>query len=204
VDIQVFSDVVCPWCFIGAVRLEKVLGELGVEANVSYRPFMLDPDTPAGGFNVPQMLRRKYGADPKQLWARVEAAARESGLALDLSKQAMSYPTAAAHTLIRHAGPRGTQRALARTLFHSYFIDAADIGSPAVLATVARDHGFSEDDAVALASDPAELAATRALNDEAYGLGIQGAPFYVFNDELAFSGAQPEKVFRQAIEQAAR
>jgi predicted DsbA family dithiol-disulfide isomerase len=201
-DIQVFSDVVCPWCFIGMTRLDRALESLGVPAQVTYRPFMLAPDTPPEGFNVAEDLRRKYGGDPRPLWARAEAEARASGLELDLAKQTMSYPTAAAHTLIRHALPRGTQRALVRALFQAYFQQAQNIADPAVLAALAAPHGFSDEEVRALISDPAELAATRRAHDEAIALGVRGAPFYVLAQKLAFSGAQPEQVFRRALEQA--
>jgi predicted DsbA family dithiol-disulfide isomerase len=202
VNIQIFSDVVCPWCFIGTVRLDRVLADMGVEARVSYRPFMLDPDTPPEGFNVPESLRRKYGVDPRQLWERAEASARESGLALDLSKQAMSYPTARAHTLLRHAAGRGTQRALAHALFAAYFQEARNIHDPQVLAEVAAPHGFAADEVAALVLDEAELTASREAAEEAVAMGVRGAPFFVFDDKLALSGAQPEAIFRQAIEQA--
>jgi predicted DsbA family dithiol-disulfide isomerase len=183
-------------------RLDRAIASLGLEAQVIYRPFMLAPDTPAEGFNVAEDLRRKYGADPRGLWARAEAEARASGLELDLSKQTMSYPTAAAHTLIRHALPRGTQRALVRALFQAYFQQAQNIADPAVLVALAAPHGFTEDQVRALVTDPAELEATRRANDEAVAMGIRGAPFYVLAQKLAFSGAQPEEVFRQALEEA--
>lgn len=87
--VDVFSDVVCPWCFIGADRLAKVLSAMSgeVSATVRYHPFMLDPQTPKEGVDIPELLRRKYGGDPKRMQATVEAAARQSGLTLDLSKQ---------------------------------------------------------------------------------------------------------------------
>jgi predicted DsbA family dithiol-disulfide isomerase len=163
---------------------------------------MLDPDTPLEGRSVPEDLRRKYGVDPRQLWARAEASARESGLELDLSKQSMAYPTARAHTLLRHALGRGTQRTLARALFQAYFQEARNIADPAVLAEVAASHGFSADEVAALVGDPAEQERSRREAEEAVRMGIRGAPFYVFDEAVAFSGAQPEEIFRRAIEQA--
>jgi predicted DsbA family dithiol-disulfide isomerase len=200
-QIQVFSDVVCPWCFIGTVRLDRALAATGIDAAVSYRPFLLAPDTPPGGFNIPEYLRRKYGADPRPLQQRAEAEARKSGLDLDLTRQPMSYPTAAAHTLIRHAGPKGTQRALVRALFVSYFQEARNISAPEVLAPLAAQHGFSAEEATALIADPAELATTHREIEDAYALGVQGVPFFVLDDAVALSGAQPEEVFRQLLEE---
>jgi predicted DsbA family dithiol-disulfide isomerase len=203
-QIQVFSDVVCPWCFIGTVRLDRALAALALDATVTYRPFLLAPQTPPGGFDIAEDLRRKYGGDPRKLQERAEAEARKSGLDLDLSKQPMSYPTAAAHTLIRHAGPKGTQRALVRALFETYFQEARDISSAEVLAPLAARHGFSLEEATALIADPAELGATRRAVEEAFALGVQGVPFFVIDDAVAFSGAQPEEVFRQVLEEAQR
>jgi predicted DsbA family dithiol-disulfide isomerase len=201
-EIHVFSDVVCPWCFVGTERLERALTSLGMEARVKYHPFMLEPDAPPAGFNIAEDLRRKYQADPRQIQARAEAAARESGLDLDLSRQPMSYPTAPAHTLIRHAGPKKTQRGLVRALFQAYFQQALDISDLAVLQRVALPFGFADDEVAALVTDPDELAATRRAAEEAYTLGIEGAPFFIFNDAVAVSGAQPESVFREALEKA--
>src|SRR5436190_20748908 len=127
--IDVVSDVVCPWCYIGADRLEKAIAslELGGRVEVTYHPFLLRPDAPDSGADLHEELRRKYGADPQQLFARVEAAARESGLELDLSKQRLTYPTVRAHTLLRHAKAKGTQQALAKALFEAHFVAAHNI-----------------------------------------------------------------------------
>jgi predicted DsbA family dithiol-disulfide isomerase len=159
--IDVFSDVVCPWCFIGTQRLEQVLAARNVDADVRYRTFLLDPTTPEEGRNVPEMLRKKYGADPAKMWARVEGEARKSNIELDLSKQPMMYPTIRAHTLLRHALPLGTQRALAKALFQAYFVDAKNIADPAVLVELATAHGFTKERATELLADETELAITR-------------------------------------------
>lgn len=201
--IDVFSDVVCPWCYLGTERLAQTLRELGIEetTQVRYRPFLLQPDTPPEGVNIHERLRRRYG-DLRVLLARVEGAARESGLALDLTKQPMSYPTAAAHTLLRHAAGRGTQRALARALFRAYFDDARDISDPTLLAEIAGAHGFEPAEAARLAADESELAETRREATAASERGITGVPFFVFNDRFTVSGAQSTAVLRSVIEKA--
>jgi predicted DsbA family dithiol-disulfide isomerase len=199
--VEVFSDVVCPWCFVGTERLERVLAELGLaDAQVTYQPFMLDPKTPAQGRNVQEDLRRKYGADPAVLFARVEAAARDSGIQLDLTRQPFMYPTAAAHVLLRHAAGKGTQRALVRAMFRAYFLDGRNIADAAVLVPLAVEHGFDAAEAGRLIGDPTELVAARQQAAEAIRMGIRGAPFFVLNGAVALSGAQPESVFREAIE----
>jgi len=204
ISIDLFSDFVCPWCFIGGVRLEQALAGLASEvtAEIAYHPFFLDPTTPPGGVSIPKMLREKYGADPKQIWARAEAAARDSGIALDLSLQPMMYPTAAAHTLMRHAEAKGTERALAAELFRLYFLEAVNIGDATVLAGIAARHGFNHDEALAVLSSESELELTREAAISAAQGGIRGVPFFVFDGKLAVSGAQSVSVLQSAIRQA--
>ena len=202
-SIDLYADVVCPWCFVGSERLERVLAEPSLAgATVTYHPFMLDPATPPEGIDIPSMLQRKYGVDPRQLWARLEEQARDAGITLDLSRQRRSYPTERAHTLIRHAHAKGTQRALVRALFRANFLDARDISDPAVLAEVASAHGFTAEETTRIVTDEAQLRLTRRAAEVAVANGIDGVPFFVFNQKLAVGGAQPESVLREAIAQA--
>jgi predicted DsbA family dithiol-disulfide isomerase len=202
--VDIFSDIVCPWCFIGTRRLERVIAERGLtDAEITYRTFLLDPTTPDEGRNVPEMIRTKYGRDPAPMFARVEAEARSSGIPLDLAKQPMSYSTVRAHTLLRHAIELGTQRALADAMFHAYFLDAKNIADLDVLVALATAHGFAADRARALITDEQELAITRREQEVPRELGIRGAPFFIFNRAIAVSGAQPEKVFGQVLDEIA-
>jgi len=203
-SVEVYSDIVCPWCFIGHHRLGRVIASLpgSPEVTITHSPFFLQNDTPAEGVDIPDMLRKKYGADPRQMFASVEAAARSSDLPLDLSRQPRMYPTAAAHTLLRLAAPRGTQHALTLALFQANFVDALNIADPAVLATVAAPHGFTADEVAKICADPAEQQTTRDEARRAAGRGIRGVPFFVFNGRLGVSGAQPEATLRQALLQA--
>jgi predicted DsbA family dithiol-disulfide isomerase len=200
--IDLFADVVCPWCFVGHERLERVLASTGRAARITHHPFMLDPHTPPEGDDIPARLRRKYGVAPEQLWARLEAEARKSGLELDLSRQRLSYPTARAHTLIRHAEGKGTQDALVRDLYRANFIDARNIHDPDVLVEVAAPHGFAADEVVRLVTDDSELATTREVAQAAAATGIDGVPFFVFGERIAVAGAQPEAVLAAAIDKA--
>ena len=202
--IDVVSDLVCPWCYIGTRRLDQVLKSMpeATPALVRYRPFLLDSSVPPEGADLRQWLRRKYGADPESMFARVEAQARTTGIPLDFSRVQRYPSTLAAHTLLRHALEKGTQRALADALFTAYFIESKDIGDSATLAQIALEHGFSEEDTLKWVSDAKELEATRAEATALSQQGISGVPFFVFNEQLAFSGAQPSEVFRSAIEEA--
>ena len=203
IQIDVVTDIVCPWCFIGVVRLHKVLADAGIEARILHHPFFLDPDVPPDGIDVAEKLRKRFGGDPAAMFARVEAEARKSGIPLDLSKQPRQRPTAAAHTLIRHALAKGTQDALATALFEAHFLQALNIADPDALAEITARHGFAADETRRLATDAAELEITRQEAAAAAQGGISGVPFFVFNRRLALSGCQPEDVFQQALAQSA-
>jgi predicted DsbA family dithiol-disulfide isomerase len=203
--IDVVSDVICPWCFIGSRRLDQALASFPEppEVAVTYHPFLLDPSIPKEGADLRERLRKKYGADPDQMFARVEAAAKSTGIPLDFSNVRRTPNTIAAHTLLRHALAKGTQRALATALFEAYFLEGRDIGDPEALGAVAAAHGFEAGEAVRLARDDAERAKTAAEAREAAQSGIQGVPFFVFGGRYAVSGAQAADVLKGAIERAA-
>jgi predicted DsbA family dithiol-disulfide isomerase len=202
--VDLFSDIVCPWCFIGAARLEQALAGLSgeVDAEVCYHPFFLDPTLPKQGISVAEKLGKKYGMDLKQLWSRPETMARESGIELDLSLQPLMYPTDAAHTLLRHAHAKGTQPGLAKALFGAYFLDAQNISDESLLADIASEHGFSRAEALELSTSPDELELTRDEALSAAQGGVRGVPLFIFDGRLAVSGAQSVKVLEAAIRQA--
>lgn len=204
IEIELFGDVVCPWCYLGMHRLERVLAELdaGDRTHVRLRPFLLRPETPAAGIDIHAELRKRF-ADLEPVFARLVAEARASGLDLDPRRQAFAYPTLAAHTLVRHAQSHGTQRALARSLYRAHFDEARNIADGDVLADIASQHGFTADEARAIVSDAAELARTRAETEQASASGIRAVPLFVIGDQR-ISGAQPEAVLRAAIETALR
>jgi predicted DsbA family dithiol-disulfide isomerase len=201
-EIDVFSDFVCPWCLIGTQRLERVLDDLSMlgETRIRYRPFLLDPNTPPEGKNIHEELRKKYGRDPAPMFKRVESEARASGIRLELAKQPLMVPTVRAHALMRHT-PVENQHAFAKDLFEAYFLDAKNISDPLVLTDIAMPHGLSSVEIARLCDDADELAATRREAELPPRMGIHGAPFFVIDSSLAISGAQPEDVFRRALQQ---
>jgi predicted DsbA family dithiol-disulfide isomerase len=192
----------CPWCYIGAKRLATALEGTGVQAELRYHPFLLDASLPEGGVDLRERLQQKYGADPVSMFARVESQARSAGIPMDFAKITRSYPTVHAHTLIRHAGARGTQAALADALFAAYFLDGKNVADASVLAEIAAPHGFTRAEVEALVASEEERALTVAEAESARQQGVSGVPFYVLDGKLALSGAQPVERFRAAIEQA--
>jgi predicted DsbA family dithiol-disulfide isomerase len=204
IKVDLFTDTVCPWCLVGSERLDQAIAALpdDVEVEVENHPFYLNPDTPAEGIVVADMLREKYGRDPRELWARVEGEAKKSGIDLDLSQQPRSYPTQKGHTLVRLAKAKGTQHALANAIAVAYFMDHRQINDDEVLADIAVGHGFSRDEALAAVRDPRALAETHELAIAAAQQGIQGVPFFIFDGKFAMSGCQPQEVFGRAFEAA--
>lgn len=202
-DIAVVSDVVCPWCYIGHQRLSQALDGLALETSVSFLPFLLDASIPPEGADLRATLRGRYGADPEPMFRRVEGAAADAGLALDFARVTRWPSTIGAHTLIRHAEPRGTQAGLVRALFDAYFVEGLDVGDGRVLAQVAAPHGFEADEVTRLVADAAEQQTTRAMAEALARQGVRGVPTFVFGQRLAVSGAQPVEVLRRAIREAA-
>lgn len=200
--IDVFTDVVCPWCLVGSARLDQALARLpeDIDVVVENHPFYLDPTVPAEGVDVAEMLAAKYGRDPKEMWERVESEAAKAGIALDLSKQPRMFNTAKAHTLTRLSLANGNQHELANAIAEAYFLGHQQINDDNVLADIAVAHGWDRGDALDAINDEHELSITAQLAQDASAQGIRGVPFFVFGGKYALSGAQPDAVFTQALD----
>lgn len=206
-DVDLVSDVVCPWCYLGTHRLDRVIDALKTERpdltiTIHHHPFELMPGTPREGTNVPAMLRKKYGQAPEKMWARIHAMAKESDLDLDLSRQALAYPTIPAHTMARLGRESGVEHAIHRSLFRAYFDEARDVADPDVLATIGAAHGLDPEKVRAFVTDEHELQLTRNEARIWQQHGVTGVPFFVFGEKLAFSGAQTEDVIRKVIDRS--
>lgn len=201
--IDVFTDVVCPWCLVGSARLDKALAALpdDVDVVVENHPFYLDPSVPPEGVDVGEMLRAKYGRDPREMWARVESEAQRAGITLDLSQQPRMFNTAKAHTITRLSKANGNQHELANAIAAAYFLDYRQINDDNVLADIAVEFGWDRGDALDAMNDETELATTEQLAAGAAQQGIRGVPFFVFGEKYALSGAQPDEVFERALAQ---
>lgn len=199
--IDLWTDTICPWCLIGVARLDKAVAALpdSVDVDIENHPFYLDPDTPPEGYDVGEMLRTKYGREPREIWARAEEQANASGIDLDLSKQPRTYPTRKDHTLVRLARGRGTQHALANAIAWAYFMEHRTTSDENVLADIAAQHGYAREEALQLIQDPEALGETHELATSAAAQGIQGVPYFVFDQRFAISGAQPQDVFERAL-----
>lgn len=205
-QIDLYTEITCPWCIIGHHRLDKVLAERFPELQVDIRqhPVLLLPDAPAEGLYIPDLLRSRYGVtDPKASFARPEAEARASGLDLDLSRQPWTYRTQAAHGLVLAARERGTQHRLAVAITHAHFLEAKTISDADVLADIAVAHGFERQEARALALDPEQHRRVEREASQAMAAGVRSVPHFVFGGRIAINGGRGEDEIASAILEAA-
>jgi len=191
--IDIVSDVVCPWCYLGKRRLEEALQKLGrTDATVRWRPFQLDESIPEQGLDRQAYMRGKFG-DLSRLQSvhdRLVAYGKEVGADYDFEAIARAPNTLKAHRLIRWAGEAGVQDAVVDRLFRAYFEQGQDIGDVATLAEIAAESGLDREEiARRLASDEDEQAAQTEI-DAWRRAGVTGVPFFIFNEKLAVPGAE--------------
>lgn len=203
VHIDVVSDLVCPWCFIGKRRLEQALAQVrDVAVSVRWRPFQLNPQLPASGVDRARYVNEKFGARAGEIYARVSEVGRSVGIPFAFDRIARQPNTLASHQLIRAASVAGSEDSMVEALFRGYFLEGADLTSRSVLLELAVGAGLAASDAQ-LALDDEELR--RQLLDEeqtARALGVEGVPFFVVGGRVGVSGAQEPAVLLRAIEQA--
>lgn len=198
--IEVYSDLNCPWCFIGVSRMETVIAGLARpdEVDFIHRPFVVDPSIPESGIDVLEIMQRRYGGPPPGL-ARGEEEARLSGVPFDHRRQPVVYSTLKAQVLVRHALGRGFQRAFVKALYHANFVEQGRIADTGWLTQFAAGHGFGADEVARLVEDPDEIAAVVRASDEARARGVRSVPHFVFNRTQAFPGCHREAVMAKAI-----
>lgn len=205
--IDVVSDVVCPWCYIGKRRLEAALeGREGPAPVVRWHPFQLNPDIPPGGVDREQYMRDKFGPPERtrDMRQRILDVGRDAGIAFDFEAIARQPNTLDAHRLIGWAQSVDEDRAddLVERVFAAYFTQGVDVGDPQELARIAGEAGY---DAAAAAQWLASGEGRREVGAavaEAQRIGVSGVPFFIFNGRLAVSGAHPPEVLRDAMAQA--
>jgi predicted DsbA family dithiol-disulfide isomerase len=204
--IEVYSDVICPWCYVGKRRLERVLQHLAglVPTTVQWRPFQLNPGMPLDGMDRTAYLEAKFGSREayRRLEEQVMAAEEEIPFAFD--RITVTPNTLLAHRLIWYAGAQGRQDAMVETLFRLYFVEGRDIGRAETLSEAAGQVGLA-------ASEVKEfLGGSEGVDEvcraEAVGrrLGIRAVPCFVFNGTSMLTGAQPADVLRTAIAAAGK
>jgi predicted DsbA family dithiol-disulfide isomerase len=206
VIVDIVSDVVCPWCFVGRRKLEAALaswrGEGRAEPAIRWHPFELNPGLPQAGVARDDYVRGKFGDRAGEIYARVARAGEAVGIGFAFDRIVRQPNTRRSHQLIAAAETAGVQDAVARALFEGYFVQGADLTSDAVLAAIAAGAGLAPETAAAALEDEGLAAQVEAAEERARTLGITGVPFFVFDGRVAVSGAQDPDVLLQAMRQA--
>jgi predicted DsbA family dithiol-disulfide isomerase len=206
ITVDIISDVVCPWCYIGLHRLHVAmrLFDVPVDFTVRFHPYLLDASVAEAGESIADRLRARYrGANADEMFDRVNAAARECGLDLDVRRQPMTYPTVKAHTLLRLAAVHDVQPAVADALFRTHFVEAGNIADTDTLVRIATECGMDVELAASTIVNERALAQTRTEAAHLADSGVRGVPFFLFGGKLAVSGAQPVPALMQAMRQFA-
>lgn len=205
IKVDVVSDVVCPWCYIGKKRLEKAIRQLGdsYEIELQFLPFELNPDMPQEGRNQRAYLTNKFGGAARydQITNHVTGIAREEGLQFDFNKQLVSPNTFDAHRLIWFAQREGKQPQVKEALMSAYFEQGVDLSKRDNLVTVAINAGLDRSKVIDFLSSDQGAEEVRQLEQLNYKRKISGVPFCIINNQYGVSGAQPADVFVQLLTQ---
>ncbi len=206
--IDIISDVVCPWCYIGKRRLEQALEQYAIDnpdaepPQIRWRPFQLNPDMPLEGIPRQEYIRRKFGPNGGANYKRVAQVGADEGLEMDfdgIDQQPNSLP---AHSIIDLAEPGEQQDRVVEAMFNAYFVDNLDFTKRQNLIDVAVEAGLDRAEVEARLDDPGAVEEVRAADEEARGMGVEGVPFFIFNRKVALSGAHEPATMLDAIRQA--
>ena len=204
--IDVISDVICPWCFLGKRRLDKALALLdNIEVMVHWRPFALDPSIPPQGMDRTEYLTNKFGAARlSTLHDPLIAAAKSDGIAFHFERVTRTPNTLDAHRLIRWAHTVDRQHDMAERLFMAYWSEGKDVGDRAVLAREAGTAGLNAAQITELLDSDQDVEEVKSEIAHAANIGVSGVPTYIFAQSYALVGAQPPEVLADAIGRVAR
>lgn len=213
-NIDIISDVVCPWCYIGKRQIEAALALYAQQhpgadqPGVTWRPFQLNPQLPAEGMSRQDYVVQKFGAArSKDVYARVAAVGAEYGIAFDFDRIARQPNTVAVHSLIALAGAAGAQAddlqgRVKEAFLRAYFLDGVDLTKTENLITIATAAGLDRAKVEQCLADPQSRQAVEQEDQRARAIGVQGVPFFIFNGKLAVSGAQGPDALLDAMRQA--
>jgi predicted DsbA family dithiol-disulfide isomerase len=204
--IEIYSDLICPWCYIDKRRMQAGLKLLGQEftPKIVWRPFQLNPDMPIEGMNRKNYRTKKFGSWEKSMAMDAEVAAigKSLGIEFNYDKVLMTPNTLAGHRLLWWAEQQNHQDHLSEALFRAYFTEGRDVGRHDVLAEIAAEVGFPRADARAFLDSNAGRKEVDEEEQKGLKLGVQGVPFFVVNGLPALSGAQMPQTFLEVFRQA--
>ncbi|EHH13755.1 DSBA oxidoreductase [Mesorhizobium amorphae CCNWGS0123] len=208
ITVDVVSDVVCPWCFIGQKRLDKAIAAAGdIDVTVRWRPFQLDPTIPPEGKDRREYMLAKFGSEQRirEIHARIEPLGEAEGIRFAFGAIKVAPNTLDAHRVIRWAGAAGdaVQNRLVRRLFQLNFEEGANIGDHGVLFEAAREAGMDASVVETLLPTDADVEAVRTEIVTASRMGITGVPCFLLEGKYAVMGAQDAETIADAIRQVA-
>jgi predicted DsbA family dithiol-disulfide isomerase len=206
IQLDVISDTICPWCFIGKRRLERALA-LRPEARVEirWRPFQLDATIPVGGIDRQTYLERKFGGpdNARAVYARIEEAGAQEGIPFAFDRIRTTPNTIDSHRLIGWATSYGVQDAVVERLFTEFFTAGGDIGNIAKLTEIARACGMNAEQTEELLQGPTDIDRVQQEIGIAQQIGVTGVPCFVFANRFAVMGAQSAEILVDALDRAA-
>lgn len=205
-QIDIISDTICPWCFIGKRRLEAALAQRPeLDPTIVWHPFQLNPDTPVEGLSREEYMRLKFGGKdyPKGFGDSIRAAGASVDIDFGFERMARVPNTVRSHRLIHWANQEGKQDALVEVLFRMYFLEARDIGDPEVLIAAAADAGMDADTVRTKLDRGDDDAMVRTQDEYVRGMGVTGVPTFIINQKHALQGAQEPEAFLQVLDKIA-
>ena len=203
-SVDVISDVICPWCYIGKRRLEKAIAAIDAQVKVRWHPFQLNPTMPKEGISRREYRIKKFGSWERsmQLDANIVAVGKEEGIHFDFDRMERTPNTLDAHRLIWLAEQEGRQDAIVEALFRAYFTDGQDISNRQTLIDVVAEAGLNRQRAEGVLNSNEGMEAIKEAGEQAQRLRVDSVPFFLINGEITLSGAQPPDVFLEAFNQA--
>ncbi len=206
--IDIWSDVVCPWCWIGKHRFQRALALLGDDApdlEIHWHPYLLDPDADATPVPLRETYAAKFGGAERaaELLAQMQSTARAEGLPMDFSRSQVRVTTLPAHRLIWLAGREGNQDAVVEALFRAHFAEGRNLADPEVLVAAGAAGGLDEARVRALFASNEGLTEVHAGIGRAQALGIRAVPTFVIGGRHGVQGAQPPEAFAEALRKLA-
>lgn len=204
--IEIVSDVICPWCFIGKRRLEQALAKRpDMQFEIGWRPFQLNPDMPREGIDRKTYVETKFGgpARAREIYARVSGEGAKEGIAFNFDGIKRTPNTLAAHSVLRWSLASGVQNELKERLFRLYFLEGRDIGDHQVLSDAAAAEGMDGALVKQLLDEGRDADVIQSEDMMARELGITGVPFFIFERKYGVSGAQPAEALLQVIDKVA-
>ena len=202
-EIDVISDVMCPWCYVGKRKLETALAQRSdVDADIRWRPYQLDPTIPRAGMDRQEYLDRKFGRERAQsFYQTIKDAGTAVGIPFAFDRIEKSPNTLDAHRVIRWSATGGVQDDVVERLFHAYFVEGADLTDKALLSDMAAAAGMDREVVERLLAGDADEDLVKREIGLAQQMGVQGVPCFILGNKYAVMGAQDPAILVQAIDQ---